>query len=61
MPLSSSQGMQGVVEKHADVAPDGTSLLSATQPLVVRFETAGADGKKVAFTSHLTTDEVEAC
>ena len=24
-------GMEGVVEKHADVAPDGKSLLSATQ------------------------------
>jgi hypothetical protein len=23
--------MEGVVEKHADVAPDGKSLLSATQ------------------------------
>ena len=73
------------MEKHADVAPDGNSLLSATQvraryagrllgaaaralkrclcllkPLVVKFETE-ADGKKVAFTTHLTPSEVEAC
>jgi len=27
----------------------------------VRFETAAADGKKVAFTTHLTPAEVEAC
>jgi hypothetical protein len=55
------KGAVGVVEKHADVAPDGVSLLSCTQPLLVKFELPGADGgKPVSVLSHLTCAEVEA-
>lgn len=57
----SLKGLEGVVERHADLAPDGKSLLSATQPLVVRFELAAVDGAKpVVFASHLHTHEVDA-
>jgi len=56
----SLKGLEGVVERHADVAPDGKSLLSATQPLVVRFELPPVDGAKaVVFASHLHTHEVD--
>ncbi len=56
----SLQGVVGVVEKYGDVSPEG-ELLSCTQPLVVRFEVPGPEGKAISFTSHLTPEEVEAC
>ena len=38
-------GMEGVVEKHADVAPDGKSLLSATQVRRARAGTVALLGR----------------
>jgi hypothetical protein len=56
------QGLVGTVDKYSDLTPDGSAILSSTQPLVVRFEVPGPDAgsKPISFVTHMTIDEVDA-